>query len=1499
MRQYILQRHLIEFIAVCVCGFALLAGKPALAQPAGTLDWMADASTAYLRAQTEAPVKPFALTLTPNGATADVELESWAKGGLLNFVIAVPPVTVTSATFTLRGADAAHPAPVRTQELGWVRGNKLLRVQFSLSPAAAPDAVPAGGRLEFAFENSSLGTGGASPARPSSAGPGGVIQKMLSRLVANPSDVTAFETKLPLVPPPGVFSAPPLGDATVMARARFDVDGDGFVNFTGKDLAAAGIALENLPRSSVSVWTDGAPQAVWAVASDEDTELVQPDDHFIVYARDDPTSYSAQRSYWISTDQPAMAMKRRTLTSTVQPDPAHYFMATEVIEKDNPPVLTKNDQFLSILDFRWVWWTWRPQGGPADGSVPDPRSYSEPGRIDFDLPALATAAADASSVTLHFYVHQWHPDSQAVPFEVILNGASVGEAVVDSAAGLAQAFTVPSAGLREAGNRLEILPVVTSVTSTTPEICFDRLEMQYPRRYELTSATLPFSSPVSGERVLAMAAPEGSFVADVSGAQPEILAVQAPGATGSLTVPAPPAGTQFELVTAAGVRRVPLQRYEKADDLRAQDNAGDLVVISWPEFLPELDGWLAQKKAEGYTPRVVNVTDVYDQFGFGRQSPHAIRAFLRYAAENWRAGAAGPAVSAIVLVGDSSSDWRGEFRNDVINYVPTMRLGNQGESFASDQWYACLFGDDNYADALVGRFSVNSVEDLRRTLAKQVTYARAPEPGSWQNTLGFIADHSDFEDPVNRVMKRAVPPRFFIDRIMMSELPWVDNFYFPKNVADAQQAKVSTKATSRIRDMFNSGAAVVTYFGHGSPNVWSSERMWFGGDSPNSDNLSLTNRDKLSIVINMTCNSGAIDYPQPRWNVCISEDFMRVENGGAVACFVPSGPGLTVQHERLMMEVAYALFVEQNGTLGADLQLALWRYLAQQNPPDLAQMYILLGDPLLKPQVSRAASELDDAPVPGVSSGFVMLPPQDGAAARAAQVKDEREGVVPEPIQNLAPQSHLLPVTQQPADKENRVLAWAQSAAGTTLTESAFLPLENLNGARVVQWRRLDAGAADAAKARVEIRLQNDSAVPVKDAQVMLAPRENPAAEPSASASQDLRPFAQARFEVECALAPGLNHFDVTLRSGGAVQTLKAEPPVVMARVRPDGEAGRAYPPALIDPASLEVRYRENPEGVRAQISFFVYVLAREALSNLSVGLAGPDGIIEPETIAPVSAVEPGAGTRVHLSAALPAGQTSATYALSFDPSGYYPELRNFPVVPVALGTNLYPDLKILNINSPEPSPTEGETIFFDVTVGNHGKTTVEGVKVDGRRALAGGAMEPLANQINRPQPLVNLPAGSSETVRLRWDPFQNAGHNRIELRATSIYQTPDANDADNQVEITVPVRTKEKLRKGQLSVLPLTAEDRAKSQIRIAAEVANDGQTDAHGLRVRVLDAAKPGAEELLGEADLDEVPAGKSARAVVVYPLKPGEENRKFQMRFEVQKKGSRQRLPLNDGR
>jgi len=61
----------------------------------------------------------------------------------------------------------------------------------------------------------------------------------------------------------------------------------------------------------------------------------------------------------------------------------------------------------------------------------------------------------------------------------------------------------------------------------------------------------------------------------------------------------------------------------------------------------------AQQEAEGYTVEVVDIEDVYDEYGYGEKTPYALKAFLREANKDWKRKP-----KYLVLTGDASFDPR-------------------------------------------------------------------------------------------------------------------------------------------------------------------------------------------------------------------------------------------------------------------------------------------------------------------------------------------------------------------------------------------------------------------------------------------------------------------------------------------------------------------------------------------------------------------------------------------------------------------------------------------------------------------------------------------------------------------------------------------------------------------------------------------------------------------------------------------------------------------------
>src|SRR5690606_10676090 len=146
------------------------------------------------------------------------------------------------------------------------------------------------------------------------------------------------------------------------------------------------------------------------------------------------------------------------------------------------------------------------------------------------------------------------------------------------------------------------------------------------------------------------------LVADISKDEPELI-----GGFGSAADRKRPIHTggpisrRYIAQAVDSIPRANLQPVRTITDLRATTNTADIIVIAWPDFIPDIAPWVDVRRAQAHAVTVVDVHDIYDQFGYGHLSPHAIREFIRYATLHWQGSARGPAANTILLVGDSTS----------------------------------------------------------------------------------------------------------------------------------------------------------------------------------------------------------------------------------------------------------------------------------------------------------------------------------------------------------------------------------------------------------------------------------------------------------------------------------------------------------------------------------------------------------------------------------------------------------------------------------------------------------------------------------------------------------------------------------------------------------------------------------------------------------------------------------------------------------------------------
>ena len=166
-----------------------------------------------------------------------------------------------------------------------------------------------------------------------------------------------------------------------------------------------------------------------------------------------------------------------------------------------------------------------------------------------------------------------------------------------------------------------------------------------------------------------------------------------------------------------------------------------------------------------------------------------------------------------------------------------------------------------------------------------------------------------------------IPQEYTVEKIYLSQ----------QTIGDARQS---------LLDGINSGAALVNYLGHAGMDRFAQE-----GLLQTDDMGSLSNGDKLPIVIAMSCVVGR--YELPGYD-SLGEALVMDQDGGAIAVWAPTGLSMNVDAKFLNEDFIRANIINQKETLGMGVLDALQAYSARGISPVFLQIYTLLGDPALQ-----------------------------------------------------------------------------------------------------------------------------------------------------------------------------------------------------------------------------------------------------------------------------------------------------------------------------------------------------------------------------------------------------------------------------------------------------------------------------------------------------------------------------------------------------------------------
>lgn len=332
----------------------------------------------------------------------------------------------------------------------------------------------------------------------------------------------------------------------------------------------------------------------------------------------------------------------------------------------------------------------------------------------------------------------------------------------------------------------------------------------------------------------------------------------------------------------------------------------DYVMITTQGLKASLNPLKALREGQGLSVAVADVEDLYDEFSFGNKSPQAIKDFLRFTRDNWRR-----MPRFVLFAGDSSFDPKNYLGYGDVDLVPTKLFDSEYMEAATDDWFVD-FQSTGLPDIATGRLPVRNAAEAAALVGKIVSYENSTTAGSVLLTSD-LNDGYDFAAG-NAALRSLLPGAIQVEEVI-------------RGSSDDATVK------SQILAAINQGKTIVNYNGHGSVD------QWRGNILTNADAATMTNNQKLTFFVMMTCLNGYFDDPVLD---SLAEALLK-STGGASAVWASTAQCLPGSQEIVNQELYRLLFDGASITIGE----ATARAKQSVTDSDVRRSWILFGDPAM------------------------------------------------------------------------------------------------------------------------------------------------------------------------------------------------------------------------------------------------------------------------------------------------------------------------------------------------------------------------------------------------------------------------------------------------------------------------------------------------------------------------------------------------------------------------
>jgi hypothetical protein len=667
---------------------------------------------------------------------------------------------------------------------------------------------------------------------------------------------------------------------------RLTVNESGIVGISAEKLRAFQLPVDSFSVDELKLSRDGQPVPFHIVSDNEDASLY-------FYAEALTSTIDAPAVYWLTLGQ-GVAM----VTQDALPTDQDASIATKKLHWE------ENESFLAQANGSDVWL------GPR---IFAPAQYS--------LPLLGiSSTGNTGKLTVQLWSNNAAPPDPDHHLRVLLNNKALADHYWDGIKQETIIIDIP-AGILKTNENVIVFDAPGDTGAAGEAIYLDWIELEYESNLALDDGQLIFTNTLEdglNDTTTVTDAGPNTLVFDISDPTTPVALTNVLINNNGVSFLNTGLGSKYVVLDQKAVIQPLLTAVPRRQQLLySADNEADYVAIVADEdgFEEALQPLIDHRQAQGFKTKVVPVQQIYDEFAFGRQTPDAIRDFLRYAVENWRTS---PRFA--LLVGDASYDTYNFENGRNRNLLPSFLVYTEYAGYVASDTFFSIFDEDTMAPQLaIGRFPVQTVRQLQTLVDKTLSY-EAAGPKAWQNRALLVADDEIHFNERSDILAGVLNNTGYnIQKLYMTE---------NEDIRDA------------IMSAINYGVGIINYVGHGSVRVWGDERVFQASDA-----AILENEERLPIFTTFTCLNGYFNHPQ---DDALAETLLWAKNGGVVAAIAPSGRSLPSQQAPLADTFYDNLLNAKVDTLGEALQVAK---VDGSDDPYLAEVihtFNLLGDPALK-----------------------------------------------------------------------------------------------------------------------------------------------------------------------------------------------------------------------------------------------------------------------------------------------------------------------------------------------------------------------------------------------------------------------------------------------------------------------------------------------------------------------------------------------------------------------